>query len=30
MAQERAWADALVANDMSAFDAIMYPHFRLI
>lgn len=30
MAQEQAWADALVANDMAAVDALMHRDFRLV
>ncbi len=30
MAQETAWTEALLANDMDAVDALMHPNFRLI
>lgn len=30
MAQEEAWAEALLAADMEAIDALMHPNFRLI
>ncbi len=30
MAQEEAWAEALLDNDMAAVDALMHPDFRLI